>query len=144
MLNQIKGVTDVTVAGYIGLIGDVRKYSDAKKIFSLAGLAPTIKESGGRIRKGLGITRRGNKHLRTLLFRTARMVMLSEPYFYSYYHHLKEDMKKPYKKAIIGVAKKLNNSMFAMMRDKRQFDPPPFKLVNKNKTNRWLKFDDSV
>jgi transposase len=133
LLNQIKGLTDITIACYIGLIGDIKKYSDAKKIFSFAGLAPVLKESGGRIRKGLGITRAGNRYLRTLLFKMARIVMLLEPYFYSYYYHLREDMKKPYKKAIIGVAKKLNNTMFAMIRDKRSFDPPPYKRIYKNK-----------
>jgi len=131
LLNTIKGITEIEIASYIGIIGSVKKYANAKKIFALSGLAPTIKESGGRIIKGLGIKRKGNKYLGALLFKMAMSVILTEPYFYKHFHHLRHDMKKPYKKAIIGVAKKLNNVMFAMIRKKEPFVPPPFEAVSK-------------
>jgi transposase len=51
LLNQIPGITDIMIASYIGIVGSVHKYENAKKIFSLSGLAPKIKESGGRVKK---------------------------------------------------------------------------------------------
>ena len=124
LLDQIKGLSAIMVASYIGIIGSVQKYANSKKIFAFSGLSPKIKESGGRPIKGLGRMRSGNKYLGTLLFKMARSVLFWEPYFYSHFCKLRKEKKKPYKKAVASVAKKLNNSLFAMMRDKKPYTIP--------------------
>lgn len=124
LLNQISGITDIMIASYIGIIGSINKYENAKKIFSFSGLAPKIKESGGRAIKGMGMIRKGNKHLGTLLFKMARCAILNEPYFYAHFFRMRREKNKPYKKAIASVAKKINNTLFAIIRDKKPFIAP--------------------
>jgi len=124
LLNQISGITDIMIASYIGIIGSVNKYENAKKIFSLSGLAPKIKESGGKAIKGMGMIRKGNKYLGTLLFKMARCAIFNEPYFYAHFIKMRKKKNKPYRKSIASVAKKINNTLFAIIRDKKPFSAP--------------------
>ena len=52
---QIPGISDMQLASYIGLVGDINRYKDAGAIFSKAGLCPRTKQSGLSSVKGLGI-----------------------------------------------------------------------------------------
>ncbi|UCH12465.1 MAG: transposase, partial [Candidatus Omnitrophota bacterium] len=121
---QIKGISDLNLAFYIGALGDINQYEDASKIFSKAGLCPKIKQSGNYTGKNLGIKKSGNKLLRTTLFRIASIVIYHEPYFGRYYTYLRDERKKPWGKAVIAVARKLNRVMFAMMKRQTPFNPP--------------------
>lgn len=121
LLNQIKGLSDIMVAIYIGCIGDIDNYNNANKIYSMAGLTPKIKQSGSNIGIGLGIKRSGNKFLRTILYKMAKMAIWQEPFFKNYYYKIRE--RKTWKESIIATANKLNRIMFAMMKRQQPFKP---------------------
>lgn len=60
----LRGVSTLTAMTLIAEIGDVRGFSHPSKITSYAGLDVSEYSSGGKERK-LGITKQGNRHLRT-------------------------------------------------------------------------------
>jgi transposase len=122
LMGQIKGISDLYVSMYVGLIGDYRKYNSAKSIFSLSGLSPAISQSGlSPMNRSKGIKRFGNKMLRSLLFNMSRLVILSDPYFRNFYNKNKNEKKRNWKVNLISVSRKLNNILFALMRDKTQY-----------------------
>lgn len=120
LMKQIKGVTDIYAAIYIGLIGDIRRYSKATHIFSKSGLSPTIHQSGMNTKQLAKSRKVGDRMLRTHLFRMAGYVKLHEPVFKEYAKRL-EDRDLHWKKRRVAVANKLNRVLFALIRDKKDF-----------------------
>jgi len=133
---EISGLNDLALASYMGCIGDISSYKNAGKIFSKAGLCPKIRQSGNAQGKNLGIKKAGNKLLRTRLFKMSVAVKSHEPYFKDYYDHLIKNRKKPWLKAVIAVSRKLNNVMFAMMKNKTSFEPPTRRLRVESKPKK--------
>ena len=122
LFKQIKGLSEIMVACYIGCIGNISNFSSAGKIYSMAGLSPKMSQSGSSLGKGLGIKRSGNKILRSTLYKMASRVSLHEPYFRDYYERIKVGRSR--KEALIAVANKLNRVMFVMMKKQKPFKPP--------------------
>ena len=122
LFNQIKGLSDILIASYVGCIGNIKKYSDAGKIYSYSGLAPKISQSGLKIGPKLGIRRSGNKNLRTVLYKMTFNVMINEPYFRDYFKKTKE--RKSGQESVIATSNKLNRIMFAMIKKQETFKPP--------------------
>ena len=121
LLGQIRGLSKVQVASYIGALGDPTEFPRAKEIYSLAGLVPRQHQSGLRKEKRTGVTKAGRKILRTVLFQIVRSVALHEPVFRDYRSRLRITRGKSYRTAQIATANKLNRVLFALMRDQKQF-----------------------
>lgn len=64
----IPGIGENLAARLIAEIGDFDKYENSRQLVASAGLDPTVYQSGQNDGKHLKITKKGNKHLRTLLF----------------------------------------------------------------------------
>ena len=120
LMGQVRGLTDLDAAVYIGLVGDVSRFKSAKQIFSFSGLAPRISQSGGGS-KVPRISRVGSPLLRRVLFRLAKQVALHERIFSEYSAVLRKRSGKHWKSRYIAVARKLNNVFFALMRDNTSF-----------------------
>lgn len=120
LYGQIPGLSNIMAAIYVGLVGNFDLFDSAEKVYSYTGLSPKRKQSGGTDRKSLGITRAGNRLLRCQLFLIARQVSFNDL-------HYKESFKKhrangkSYKETLIVMAKKLNKTMYALIRDKSQY-----------------------
>lgn len=121
LFGQIKGVKDLYAASYIALIGDIKLYKNAKHIFSKSGLAPTVHQSGMTAKQSVRARKAGDKCLRTILFRMASFAKLHEPSLKLYAERLEKNGLH-WKKKRIAVANKLNRIMFALIRDKAEFN----------------------
>jgi len=128
LLGKIKGLSDIMIASFAGVVGRVGNYRFGKEIFSKSGLSSKVNQSGKRNIKGLSIRRVGSKVLRCILFKMAHSVKRHNPYFSLYYSYLTEEKGKLWKKAHIATANKLVRVMFAMLRDKAEFNPPTAKI----------------
>lgn len=49
-------------------LGDLSRFANNKQLIAYAGLDPVVYQSGQNSGKGLSISKKGNKHLRTLCF----------------------------------------------------------------------------
>ena len=128
LLGKIKGLSDIMIASFAGAVGRIASYNLGKQIFSKSGLSSKVNQSGKRNIKGLGIRRVGSKILRSILFKMADSVKKHNPYFALYYSYLTEEKAKFWKKAHIAVSNKMVRVMFAMLRDRADFNPPTAKI----------------
>jgi len=121
LFNQIKGIGELSASMYVGLVGNIERFDSAKKIYSYAGLSPRRYQSGGDTKQSLGIKRHGNKLLRSFLFRLSTTIIKCNPKFNTYYKNLRQNGKS-WKESIVIVAKRLNNILFALIRDKSTYE----------------------
>lgn len=75
-LSTIPGIGILNATALIAAIGDARRFARARDLAAWLGLVPRQATTGGRPRL-LGITKRGNKYLRTLLIHGARAALPS-------------------------------------------------------------------
>lgn len=132
ILTSMDGVGENTAMQFIAEVGDINRFENAKKLIAYSGLDPSVKESG-RYKGKSRITKRGNKHLRRVIWLMAVSVVRWNEYFRAYFlRRVKEGL--PYKKAILAVAHKLIRVIFAMLKSKQKFNPQAnhlsFKEVN--------------
>jgi transposase len=75
-LTTIPGIGVLNATALVAAVGDARSFARARDLAAWLGLVPRQATTGGRPRL-LGITKRGNKYLRTLLIHGARAALPS-------------------------------------------------------------------
>lgn len=70
-LEKLKGIGPITSTALIGAVGDAREFKNGRHFSAWLGLVPRQNSTGGKS-KLLGISKRGNCYLRTLLIHGAR------------------------------------------------------------------------
>jgi transposase len=73
-LAEIPGIRPLTASALVASIGDVRTFKTGRQVASWLGLVPRQHSSGGK-QTLLGISKRGDSYLRTLLIHGARVVI---------------------------------------------------------------------
>lgn len=73
-LRQIEGIGPVTATALVAAAGDARAFNNGRQFAAWLGLVPRQHSSGGRVRL-LGISKRGDRYLRTLLIHGARSAL---------------------------------------------------------------------
>ena len=71
---EIPGVGVLSATAVVAAMGDPRAFSSGREFAAWLGLVPRHEGTGGRVRL-LGISKRGDKYLRTLLIHGARSVL---------------------------------------------------------------------
>jgi transposase len=75
-LEQIPGIGPVTASALVATIGDAKAFENARQLAAWMGLVPRQHSTGGKA-KLLGISKRGDTYLRTLLIHGARSAILA-------------------------------------------------------------------
>jgi len=73
-LQQMRGVGPVIATAIVANVGDAKQFCNGRQMAASLGLTPRQNSSGGKTRL-LGITKRGDAQLRTLLIHGARSVL---------------------------------------------------------------------
>ena len=73
-LQQLRGIGPITATALIAAIGDGRQFARGRDAAAWCGLVPSQHSSGGKC-KLLGISKRGDTYLRTLMIHGARAVL---------------------------------------------------------------------
>jgi len=73
-LMQLRGVGPITATALVATVGNARQFANGRQMSAALGLTPRQHSSGGRERL-LGISKRGDAYLRTLLIHGARAVI---------------------------------------------------------------------
>jgi transposase len=115
--SQLKGLSEVQVAGLAAAIGDPSHYSYAAQVFRRSGLVSGRNDSGIRQRKGKGkrIVKVGDVYLRRALMNALSTLILHQPVLRQYYNHLKQS--KPAGVARVATARRATGILWATMRD---------------------------
>lgn len=114
VLTSMPGVGVRTAAVILVEIGDASSFPTAAHLASYAGLAPVTRRSGSSI-KGEHPNRAGNKRLKNALFQSA-FAALYDPESRAYYDR-KIAEKKKHNAAIICLARRRLDVIYAMLRD---------------------------
>lgn len=121
ILTSMKGIGEKTAMNFlIEIGGDIRQFESHKKVIAMAGLDPALYQSGKIDRKGK-ISKRGNRHLRRVIWLMTTKVIQSNGRFTQYFMKRKRD-GLPYKMAVLATAHKLIRVMFAMLTKKTLFN----------------------
>jgi hypothetical protein len=95
----------VTAEVILSELGDISRFRNAKAVSAYAGLAPAVRQSGGKKSKDLKITKEGSGLLRWALVEAAWRLVGTSPKWSALFARLKE--RKGSKRAIVAVARKL-------------------------------------
>jgi len=85
-------------------IGDVSRFPDSERLCSYAGLVPSERSSGGRVRRGR-ITREGSRWLRWIMVEVAYSHIRHDTGFTRAYHRIAG--RRGRKVAIVALARRL-------------------------------------
>ncbi|WP_461003240.1 IS110 family RNA-guided transposase [Streptomonospora sediminis] len=121
VLTSMPGIGARTGARILIEVGDGSAFATAGHLASYAGLAPATRASGSSIR-GEHPSRRGNKQLKRALF-LAAFASLSHPPSRAY-DDRKTAQGKHHNQALLCLARRRCDVLFAMLRDGAFYQPP--------------------
>ncbi|RCG29578.1 IS110 family transposase [Streptomyces diacarni] len=121
VLTSMPGIGVRTGARILIDVGDGSAFASAAHLAAYAGLAPATRNSGSSIR-GEQPSRRGNKQLKRAFF-LAAFASLSHPPSRTYYDK-KIKQGKRHGQALLCLARRRADVLFAMLRDGTLYQPP--------------------
>ena len=118
-LLEIPGVGLLTATAVVATIGNAKAFKSGREFAAFLGLVPRQSGTGGRV-KLLGISKRGDVYLRTLLIHGARAVI----------QHQKEPtpwlkkllLRRPHNAVVVALANKMARTIWALLAHDRRFD----------------------
>lgn len=113
---SVPGVGSVCGAIILGEIGEISRFSKASQLVAFSGYDPSVYESGKFKGTKNHISKRGSKYLRWALWIAADRARMHDPVFKEFYEKKRDD-GKCHKVATCAVARKLCNTIFAVLRD---------------------------
>jgi transposase len=116
---EIPGVGLLTATAAVATMGDAKAFKSGREFAAWLGLVPAQTGTGGRVRL-LGISKRGDTYLRTLLIHGARSVLA----------HVKEPStwlqeigkRRPPNVVAVALANKTARTIWALLAHDRQYD----------------------
>lgn len=115
---EIPGVGLLTATAAVATIGQARAFKSGREFAAFLGLVPRQRGTGGRVRM-LGISKRGDVYLRTLLIHGARAAL----------PHLKEKepwlqrllARRPFNVVLVALANKMARTIWALLAHGRTY-----------------------
>jgi transposase len=117
ILTSARGIGDKSAANFLVEIGgSISHYKSHKQLLAMAGIDPSVYQSGKY--EGLGkISKRGNRHLRRIIWiMTVKVIQFNITFKQYFQKRIKDGL--PYKKAVLATAHKLIRVVFAMLSNK--------------------------
>ena len=108
---------------FFGEVGDIRRFNSPKQIQKLAGLAIANNESG-KHRGKAGISKRGRKLLRCILFQAITSLVLHAPEFRYLHHYYTTRVNNPLKgkQSKVALCCKLIRVFYAILTKGVEYD----------------------
>jgi transposase len=120
VLASFPGMGPILGAEFLVAVGDVSAFGGADRLAAYAGLVPAARDSGKRVgnhRKGRG----GNKVLKRVFYQSAFSSMRAVPESRAFYDRKRSEGKR-HAQAVIALARRRVNVLWAMLRDGATFE----------------------
>jgi transposase len=114
IIKTAPGVGTVTTEVVLSELGDVSRFRNAKTVCAYAGLAPVVRQSGGKKAKDLAISKEGSGLLRWALVEASWRTVNTSPKWNRIYERIAK--RAGGKRAIVAVARKLLCVLYAMLK----------------------------
>lgn len=115
---EIPGVGLLTATAAVAAMGDPKSFKSGREFAAWLGLVPKHTGTGGRIRM-LGISKRGDTYLRTLLIHGARSVIANSKQPDQWVTKLTQ--RRPANVAVVALANKMARTIWALLAHERQY-----------------------
>jgi len=115
---EIPGVGPLTATAAVAMMGDPKAFKSGREFAAFAGLVPRQVGTGGRV-KLLGISKRGDTYLRTLLIHGARSVLTHAKDPGPWVTELRR--RRPLNVAIVALANKMARTIWAVLAHERTY-----------------------
>lgn len=115
---EIPGVGLLTATAAVATMGDAKAFKSGREFAAWLGLVPRQSGTGGRIRL-LGISKRGDTYLRTLLIHGARSVLMHAKEPDPWVTELRQ--RRPLNVAVVALANKMARMIWALLANERAY-----------------------
>jgi transposase len=120
ILTSLPGMGPILGAEFLVAVGDIRAFSSADRLAAYAGLVPAACDSGKRVGKHRRM-RGGNKTLKRVFYQWAFASLRSAPESRAFYDRKRAEGKR-HTQALIALARRRVNVLWAMLRDGTTFE----------------------
>lgn len=127
LLMTLPGIDFYSAMLLISEIGDIKRFQNAKKICSWAGMVPSIHQSGNTAYMGR-ITKRGSKWVRWILIQAAQTARLHDERLGRFYERVAN--RRGHHKAVVATAREMLTIIFHMLSKKESYRGTKEKLQN--------------
>ena len=119
IVTSISGINNIMATALLAEIGQIGNYLSHKHLIAFAGIDPTVYQSG-KYEGASRISKRGNRHLRRVIWLMTISVIHHNSIFKNYFLKRRNE-GQPFKKAVFATAHKLMRVIFAMLSKKTSF-----------------------
>jgi transposase len=119
IVTSVEGISNGTGTTFLAELGKIENFETHRHLIAYAGIDPTVYQSG-KYQGTSKISKRGNKHLRRVLWLMTVSVIMNNDTFRAYYKK-KKQAGLPYKKAVMATMHKLIRMLFAMLTHKERY-----------------------
>ncbi|MGX4668873.1 IS110 family transposase [Cerasibacillus sp. JNUCC 74] len=123
-LTTITGISDVTACVILGEIGSIQRFERPEQLVAFAGLDASVHQSGDFNSNKTRLSKRGSPYLRRAIWQAAFVASFHDPALSLHYQRLRK-RGKAHGTAVGAVARKLTHIIFAILRDKKPYEPRP-------------------
>lgn len=123
-LTTITGISDVTACVILGEIGSIERFERPEQLVAFAGLDASIHQSGDFTGSKTRLSKRGSPYLRRAIWQSAFVASFRDPALSLHYQRLRK-RGKAHGTAVGAVARKLTHIIFAILRDRKPYEPRP-------------------
>lgn len=127
-ITTISGIGDTIGAIIVSEIGDINRFERPNQLVAYAGLDVTVKQSGEFSGTKNRISKRGSPYLRRAIWLAAQRAAFCDPVLSEYYQSLRA-RGKHHLTAVGGVARKMCNIIFVILKENRPYQPLPPKHI---------------
>lgn len=122
-LAQLPGIGPLTASALVASIGDAKNFKNGRQLAAWLGLVPRQHSSGGK-QTLLGISKRGDSYLRTLLIHGARSVLRVAEYKASFAESWLAGVmgRRNHNVAAVAQANKTARIVWALLAHNREYD----------------------
>ena len=126
---EIPGVGLLTATAVVASMGAPAAFKDAREFAAWVGLVPRQTGTGGRVRQ-LGISKRGDPYLRTLLMHGARCIVIRSKDGLTWPLLTALLQRRPYSVVVAAVANKLARTIWAVLAHGKAWRPEAWQAVH--------------
>lgn len=116
---EIPGVGLLTATAAVATMGDAKTFRSGREFAAWLGLVPAQTGTGGRVRL-LGISKRGDTYLRTLLIHGARSVLLHSKAPGKWLQEIGK--RRPANVVTVALANRMARTIWALLAHERSYD----------------------
>jgi len=122
LMTSIPGLGRVTAAKVISRVGDIRRFTDAKKLAAYLGVTPKQRQSGSSVRGRSTISRMGSGEVRTAMYMPAITAIRYNPLIAAFAERLSANgMAKM--AVVVAAMRKLVHQIYGVVSSGQPFDP---------------------